>query len=137
MIGGGYDVVQDNAGYTTDTVGNRVFIVDAITGELLWSAGPTATDLNNARMVHGIPGSITVLDMNSDGFADRMYAGDTGAQVWRFDITNGNARGTLVAGGVFASLGSHDEATHQTINNRRFYNAPDVATIQQPGGAPS
>jgi type IV pilus assembly protein PilY1 len=136
VIGGGYDVVQDDTGYTTDTVGNRVFIVDAITGALLWSAGPTGTDLNNARMVHSIPGSITVLDMNSDGFADRMYAGDTGAQVWRWDITNGNARGSLVAGAVIASLGSHDEATHQAINNRRFYNAPDVAAIQQPGGAP-
>jgi type IV pilus assembly protein PilY1 len=59
-----------------------------------------------------------------------------GAQVWRWDITNGNARGSLVAGGVIASLGSHDEGTHQAINNRRFYNAPDVAAIQQPGGAP-
>ena len=136
VMGGGYDTIQDNTGYNTDSVGNRVYIVDAITGALLWSAGPTGADLNNARMVHGIPGSITVLDTNSDGFADRMYAGDTGAQVWRWDITNGNARGSLVVGGVIASLGSHDEATHQAINNRRFYNAPDVAAIQQPGGGP-
>jgi type IV pilus assembly protein PilY1 len=136
VIGGGYDPVQDSAGYNLDSTGNRIFIVDALTGALLWSAGPSGTDLNNARMVHGIPGNITVLDTDSNGLSDRMYAGDMGGQVWRFDITNGNARGTLVAGGVIASLGSHDETTHLAANNRRFYNAPDVAAIQQPGGAP-
>ena len=112
-------------------------MVDALTGELLWSAGPSGTDLNNNRMVHSIPATVTVLDTDSDGFSDRMYVGDMGGQVWRFDITNGNARDSLVAGGVIASVGSHDEATHETINNRRFYNAPDVAAIQQPGARPS
>ncbi len=136
VIGGGHDTIQDGTAYATDSVGNRVFIVDALSGALLWSAGPTGTDLDNTRMVHSIPGNITVLDTNSDGYSDRMYAGDLGAQVWRWDITNGNARSTLVAGGVIASLGSHDETTHLAVNNRRFYNAPDVAAIQQPGGAP-
>ncbi len=134
IMGGGYDPAQDGTTYTTDSIGNRIFIVDALTGELLWSAGPSGTDLNNNRMVHSIPANISVLDTEGDGFSDRMYAGDMGGQVWRFDITNGNARGSLVAGGVLASLGSHDETTHDPINNRRFYNAPDVAAIQQPGG---
>jgi type IV pilus assembly protein PilY1 len=136
VIGGGYDIVQDGTAYSVDSVGNRIFIVDALLGTLLWSAGPSGADLNHARMTHGIPGNITVLDTNSDGFSDRMYAGDMAAQLWRFDITNGNARGSLVAGGVIASLGSHDEATHQAVNNRRFYNAPDVAAIQRPDGGP-
>jgi type IV pilus assembly protein PilY1 len=136
VLGGGYDATQDNAGYQTDTVGNRVYIVDAVTGALLWSAGLTGTDLNNARMVHSIPAAVTVLDTNSDGLSDRMYAGDTGGQVWRWDITNGNPRASLVAGSVIASVGSHDESPHVPANNRRFYNAPDVAAIQQPGGAP-
>lgn len=136
VMGGGYDPTQDGVGYSTDTIGNRIFIVDALTGALLWSAGPSGTDLNDARMVHSIPSTVTVLDMNSDGLSDRMYVGDMGGQIWRWDITNGNARGSLVAGAVIASLGSHDETTHLPANNRRFYNAPDVAAIQQPGGAP-
>ena len=114
-MGGGYDPVQDGAGYTVDGFGNRIFMVDALSGALLWSAGPTGADLNHTRMTHGIPASITVLDINSDGFSDRMYAGDMSAQLWRFDITNGNARGSLVAGGVIASLGSHDETTHLAV----------------------
>ena len=136
IMGGGYDTLQDAAGYTVDSSGNRIFMVDALSGALLWSAGLTGADLNHARMTHGIPAAITVLDLNSDGFSDRMYAGDMSAQLWRFDITNGNARAALVAGGVIASLGSHDEATHLAVNNRRFYNAPDVAAIQEPGSAP-
>jgi type IV pilus assembly protein PilY1 len=136
IMGGGYDAAQDATGYTVDSVGNRIFMVDALSGALLWSVGPSGADLNNARMTHGIPANVTVLDLNSDGFSDRMYAGDMSAQLWRFDITNGNARGTLVAGGVIASLGSHDEGTHLAINNRRFYTAPDVAAIQEPGAVP-
>ena len=136
VMGGGYDTAQDGTTYATDSVGNRIFIVDALSGALLWSAGPSGADLNHARMTHSIPANITVLDMNSDGFADRMYAGDMSAQLWRFDITNGNARGALVAGGVLASLGSRDESPHVVANNRRFYNAPDVAAIVEPGAAP-
>jgi type IV pilus assembly protein PilY1 len=136
IMGGGYDPVQDGTGYNVDASGNRIFMVDALSGALLWSAGPSGSDLNRTRMTHGIPSAITVLDMNSDGFSDRMYAGDMSAQLWRFDITNGNARGSLVAGGVIASLGSHDETTHLAVNNRRFYNAPDVAAIVEPGAAP-
>jgi type IV pilus assembly protein PilY1 len=136
IMGGGYDTVQDGAAYATDGTGNRIFMVDALSGALLWSAGPSGADLNRTRMTHGFPAGITVLDINSDGFSDRMYAGDMSAQLWRFDITNGNARGSLVAGGVIASLGSHDESPHLAVNNRRFYNSPDVAAIVQPGAPP-
>ncbi|MGH8238881.1 MAG: pilus assembly protein, partial [Steroidobacteraceae bacterium] len=102
VLGGGYDTFQDGTGYTVDGSGNHIFMVDALSGALLWSAGPSGADLNNARMTHGIPASITVLDTNSDGLTDRMYAGDMSAQVWRFDITNGNGRVSLVDGGVIA-----------------------------------
>jgi type IV pilus assembly protein PilY1 len=119
IMGGGYDAAQDATGYTVDSVGNRIFMVDALSGALLWSVGPSGADLNNARMTHGIPANVTVLDLNSDGFSDRMFAGDMSAQLWRFDITNGNARGTLVAGGVIGSRGSHDEGTPLARNKPR------------------
>ncbi len=137
VVGGGYDNIEDNTNYVAaDTSGNRIFMVDALRGTLLWSAGSTGADFNHARMTHSIPAAVTVLDTNSDGFADRMYAGDMAAQLWRFDISNGNPKASLVAGGVLASLGSHEETTHQPANIRRFYNAPDVAAIQRPSGGP-
>jgi len=80
-------------------------------------------------MDFSIPADIRVLDLNSDGFADRMYAGDMGGQLWRFDITNGNTVSSLVAGGVIAQLGAAGLTTPTVADTRRFYYAPDVALV--------
>ncbi len=137
VFGGGYDPAQDATVYNSaDGVGNRLFMVDAIRGTLLWSAGSSGANLNLSRMTHSIPSEVTVLDTNSDGYADRMYVGDMAAQVWRFDITNGNSANSLVAGGVIASLGTKDDATPVEANARRFYSRADVAGLQRPGAPP-
>ena len=80
-------------------------------------------------MDYSIPSDIRVLDLNSDGFADRMYAADMGGQVWRFDITNGNQPSALVAGGVVAQLGAAGLLNPTAADIRRFYYAPDVALV--------
>ncbi len=136
VFGGGYDTVQDNGPYTTDAQGNQIFMVDALSGNVLWYAGPstdTAADLPLALMTHGIPGDVRVFDITGDGFADRMYAADMGGRVWRFDIHNGQARDDLVTGGVFASLGNAHLATHPDTTTRRFYSAPDVSFLNSGG----
>jgi type IV pilus assembly protein PilY1 len=132
VIGGGYDAMEDNGVfYAADTVGNHVYMVDAISGNLLWSAGATSGNFVNANMTHAIPSPVTVLDVDGDGYADRMYVGDMAAQVWRFDITNGNTVANLVAGGLIASLGTKKDAVHAAADVRRFYAAPDVAAEQK------
>jgi type IV pilus assembly protein PilY1 len=135
IFGGGYDAVEDGYSFVpSDTVGNHLYMVDAKSGALLWSAGPTSSNnFSNARMTHAIPGVVTVMDVNNDGFADRMYVGDMAGQVWRFDITNGNPASTLVTGGVIASLGTKEDTTHTMANTRRFYAAPDVALVEPVG----
>jgi type IV pilus assembly protein PilY1 len=136
VIGGGYDSVQDNGPYATDTVGNRIFMVDAVSGNLLWYAGPSSdanADLKLASMTHSIPADVRVLDLTGDGFADRMYVGDMGGRVWRFDIASGATKDALVTGGVFASLGNAHLTTHPDSSTRRFYNAPDVAFLGSSG----
>ena len=81
-------------------------------------------------MTNAIPAPVKVLDMNRDHVADRMYASDVGGRVWRFDIINGNAPGTLVEGGVMASLGAADLGpTPPAADARRFYVEPDVASL--------
>jgi type IV pilus assembly protein PilY1 len=130
IFGGGYDDGQDEPGYKVDSKGNAIFMVDALTGELVWSAGPGADrDLELDSMEHSIPAGIRVLDLDQDGLADRMYAGDMGGRVWRFDIVNGEPVGDLVVGGVFASLGAADLDSPQLPDVRRFYATPDVARI--------
>jgi type IV pilus assembly protein PilY1 len=143
IFGGGYDPAEDgsdiNGGYhVTNAVGNHIFMVDAITGLMLWSAGPTTgtDDLKLARMDHAIPSGITVLDLNGDSYADRMYVGDMAGQVWRFDINNGNPKATLVTGGVLASLGARDNVAHPNADARRFYAPPDVSLVASRATAP-
>ena len=37
-------------------------------------------------MKYCIPGDITPIDVNGDGLIERLYAGDVGGEIWRFDI---------------------------------------------------
>ena len=140
IFGGGYDDAQENYEYTADSSGNRIFIVDAASGRLLWFAGGPGgagtPDLELAHMTHSIPARIVALDTNGDQFADRLYAGDMGGRVWRLDLWNGQARARFGTGGVLAALGAGDTGDTRIEDNRRFYSAPDVALIRRRGADP-
>jgi type IV pilus assembly protein PilY1 len=142
IFGGGYEDSQDNEAYNTDLSGNRIYMVDAVSGALLWSAGGPngagvpAPDLNLAKMNNSIPADVLVLDTNQDGYADRLYATDTGARIWRFDIANGQPRASLVAGGILASLGAADMGSPTLADARRFYSVPDAAVVRNRGSSP-
>jgi type IV pilus assembly protein PilY1 len=143
IFGGGYDMAAETPTNTVETVGNRIFMVDAETGKLLWTARPgpgdnaTGTFLELTKMTNAIPGDITVLDTDGDGLADRMYTADLGGRIWRFDIFNGNTSGNpLVTGGALAQLGRGNVAGSTQADNRRFYNGPDVALVQRRGISP-
>ena len=137
IFGGGYDEAQENYSYTVDTVGNRIFMLDLEDGELLWYAGnDSGADLQLSDMNNSIPSRVTVLDTNADKFADRMYVGDMGGRLWRFDIWNGQTASDVVTGGVIAELGAGGVASPSLSITRRFYNAPDVAIIQRRGSQP-
>lgn len=131
IFGGGYDVDQDgNSTAADDDTGRAIFIVDAATGAKIWQAGPAGTangsdpDLVLNTMTNSIPSDIRVIDVNSDGYSDRMYVGDMRGQIWRFDIDNEGNTGAsdLATGGIIASIGGNT-----TDSNRRFYYAPDVS----------
>ncbi len=131
VIGGGYDTTQDNLGYSTDNIGNAIYMVDITDGSLVWSAGSTpGHDLVLPDMVNSIPASVNVLNLGQDKLADRMYVGDMGGRVWRFDINNGAIATDLVDGGVLASLGAADiGAGAPAADTRRFYNRPEVVPL--------
>jgi type IV pilus assembly protein PilY1 len=104
IFGGGYDVTQDNVGYNTDDTGNRLFIVDAISGAVLWHAGPTNTtglgydstaNFVHPKLANSIPGDMTRHRHDRRRLSlDRMYMADTGGRIWRFDINNGKRGGS-------------------------------------------
>jgi type IV pilus assembly protein PilY1 len=149
IFGGGYDYGQETQTYSADDTGNRVFMVDASSGKRLWFAGggfdpdtppdvPPDLPLVAAgnSMDNAIPSRVTVLDQNGDTFADRMYVGDMGGRIWRFDIINNSDAGDLVRGGIFAELGNAGSGSPSDADNRRFYNAPDISLVQKRGEAP-
>ncbi len=141
ILGGGYDPGQDDYAARTDGVGNAIFILDSLSGDLLWRGTKTGGDASfngattNGSMDYSIPGDVRAVDLNGDGYADRMFAADMGGQVWRFDIAHGQPAATLVSGGVFASLGSAALASASAADTRRFYYAPDVAIVSNDRGS--
>lgn len=125
IFGGGYDETQDNKEFrSVDAVGNAVFIVDADTGALLWSASNANADHIMTEMKYSIPARISVIDREGDGYADHMYVADMGGQLFRLDIHNGKGVSELVTGGIMADFGG-DAA----IDNRRFFYGPDVSEV--------
>ncbi len=147
IFGAGYDTGQDNYHYVEDGKGTGIYMLELSSGNLLWSAGGASStaNLKLADMKSAIPSDITVLDINGDTYADRMYVGDMGGRIWRFDIWHGQAPADLVSGGVLANLGAGylltNPAADTTIdpyksNARRFYYAPDVALVSARGSTP-
>jgi type IV pilus assembly protein PilY1 len=104
-----------------------------VSGALLWHGSRDGVhkdfNVSGRSMDYSIPARIRIVDIDGDGFLDRMYAGDMGGQVWRFDVSNGQSAANLVAGGVIAQLGGAPSASPAPEDVRRFYNAPDVAFI--------
>jgi len=152
FFSGGYDTNQDsNTFKENDTVGNAIYMVDATSGNLLWwaSKNGSGANLEIKEMVNSIPASLSVIDINGNGFVDMLYAVDTGGRIFRVDITqddNDNKdiydKLVLVAddynkypnsyakGGMIASLsvdGTDDDAKE---GNRRFYSKPSVGLIK-------
>lgn len=149
IFAGGYDPAQDDLNQadsvrTTDTQGNALYIVNASTGALIWSASSAAGhSVQLAKMKYSIPSTVRVIDIQQQNgvlasdpkqLADQIFFGDMGGQVWRFFINNGESGAALVSpggssgDGVFASLGGSDVASA-----RRFYHEPDVALVLKKG----
>ncbi len=127
FIGAGYSTIKDNSGVGADDLtGRGMYMVDAESGTLKWSLTPAAQSDTNTHFsgVDSIPSRIAVLDSDSDGLVDRLYAGDTGGNVWRVDMpgANSNSGETPWTAIKLASLGGSTVAT-----DRRFFSQPVIA----------
>ncbi|MEM7255053.1 MAG: hypothetical protein AAF493_26940, partial [Pseudomonadota bacterium] len=150
FFAGGYDDTQDNAILPQDdVVGRALFMVDAMTGQKLWMAGSSAvTPTPNtvlSTMTNSVPADLTAFDITGDGLTDRIYFGDTRAQLFRIDIDNenvglaGDVSGNkkFAIGGRLATLQkSTSTATPGAAQNRRFFYRPDVSFAAPPDAVP-
>ncbi len=124
---GGYDANQDgNDTREDDAKGNAIYMVDAATGALLWTAGKSGEDLNISDMKNSMPASLSAIDITGDGHINYLFAADTAGRVFRIDIDQGNTgASTFATGGMIAQVGGDT-----TANNLRFYNKPNVALVK-------
>ena len=159
IFGGGYDMCYEYEGFqvgVTDSElgdcsgksnaeGNAVYIINAKTGALIWSAssdsGATKTV---ATMKNSIVAGVTTLDRDNDGFMDHIYFADLGGQVFRADFTNAG----FVKPAASATATSSPETSFtntrvtrvlqpaysgsNTKYNHRFYERPAVSFYRNP-----
>jgi type IV pilus assembly protein PilY1 len=111
FVGGGYDTASNNS------LGKAVFAVDANTGAKLWEYyyATGATD-DRKYMNFSVPGNPLALDLSNDGYIDRLYIGDVGGQIWRFDLNPNPTATDGTAGVAHLTAGMVDNWT-----GRRFF----------------
>jgi hypothetical protein len=129
FFAGGYDPDKDNMGNGDDDEGIAIYIVNALTGELIWKvaggSGVTSdTVFMHPDMVDSIPAEIETLDSNSNGVVDRVYVGDTGGAVWRLDLPEGEGAGWRRNNWFASKLA--ELGNDSTPNDRRFFHGVDV-----------
>lgn len=127
LFGGGYDQDADTQSQiAANDIGRAIYMVDAETGALLWSAGKTKGDILLSEMEYSIPGELTLIDIDQDGLTDYFFAVDIGGQLIRMDINPANTwPGNFATGGVIARL-----AGTSTGDTRRFFESPAVAIAE-------
>jgi len=84
FMGSGYD------NSPSEVVGNVFYAVDAETGEYFWAfyAGEVDTTVDLGwNIPNTIPGSPSIMDIDQDGYADRVYVADLDGRVWKVDVS--------------------------------------------------
>lgn len=131
LFGGGYDPLINRGPVTVQrSSGNAVYMVDASSGRLIWSAG--AGDYHALpldRMRHSIAAGLTVLDKNDDCYADTLFAIDIVGNLFRIDLQfSPDAPEHLAEGGMIADIGGGAR------NFRQFVNAADISLLTAADG---
>ncbi|SCK31034.1 pilus assembly protein [Vogesella sp. LIG4] len=134
IFGAGYDAAAEDSG-SARSMGRGIFIVDAFTGALVWKAvsGNVSTDCTTSGsnptctkvsgMDYSIPGGIATVDRDLNGYVERLYAGDTGGNVWRVDLGTAKSGSNTVptfSVNKIATLGGSGTSA------RKFMYEPDV-----------
>jgi len=84
FVGGGFDPDEKDK---DATVGRGFFVIDIKTGEVLWKFSYDTNEGENNKMTHSMAAPPKAVDLNFDGYVDRVYVGDLGGQMWVFDVS--------------------------------------------------
>jgi type IV pilus assembly protein PilY1 len=98
FVGGGFDSSHSNYNLL-NKMSEAFFVIDLSNGAKLWEYyNATLSTDDRQYMNFSIPASPTAVDLNNDGYIDRVYIGDVGGQLWKFDVAP--TGGATVSGGL-------------------------------------
>lgn len=110
VMGGGYDAAAEDAATPgTTTMGNAVFVLNALTGAFVHRFD---TD-------RSVPADVSLFDSDSDGYTDRAYAVDTGGNIYRIDFETPTSSAKT-------DWGIYKVAALAGTGTRKFFYAPDI-----------
>lgn len=95
----------------------------------IWSytygtGSPTSPNKYDTNMQFSFPGQMTAIDTFGSGYTDTLYAGDTGGNLWRFDV--GNKTVVNWAGNKIFSSNPGNQGASDT--GRKIFYTPSVVT---------
>jgi len=124
IVSGGYhktsdpnDALNYNAASTT---GRGIYIIDVTNGRVLGVKRftPAATD-GRQLMLYAMPSTPSVFDIDHDGYADVIYIGDLGGNVWKWVLKYDPLRGNKLGDAVNDAA----DVTQPTTRFRRWFAA--------------
>ena len=91
FVGSGYDNNPDPG----VILGNTFYAVDLAAGSIFWTfeadevdtSDPARTNDQFPNIQNTLPGSASYVDIDRNGYADRVYIGDLDGRIWKVDVT--------------------------------------------------
>jgi type IV pilus assembly protein PilY1 len=122
FFGGGYDTAINNAH------GKAFFAVDLSDGSKLWEYYNNSSGDDRQYMNFSLTENSTAVDLNNDGYVDRVYIGDTGGQLWKFDVS-ASSTSSWTGKRLFTANPSQTNppASGEFYPAQAFYGAPALA----------
>ncbi|HEY8856388.1 MAG TPA: hypothetical protein VIM43_03400, partial [Rugosibacter sp.] len=131
VFGAGYDAAQEDkpsGSARMVTMGRGVFVVDAATGAKINLLSPPT-----GVQGYSFAADVTPLDLDGDGYVDRIYAADTGGNIFRFDAVQTAEIGTAGYWKTYQIAKVGDVGNDGGSDARKFLFAPEVVPFRDAG----
>ncbi len=116
VFGAGYDATAEDASTPgTTTMGNAIYVLDAISGNLLKQFAASRS----------VPADVALIDSDFDCYIDRAYAVDLAGSVYRIDFETATDNGPSAW-----TIYTLADLSGGTSTGRKFFFAPDVVVTR-------
>jgi len=136
FVGGGFDSTFANYSSGSKTT-EAFFAIDLSNGYKLWEYyNATGSTDDRQYMNFSLAADPTAVDLDNDGYVDRVYIGDVGGQLWKFDVapsggatTSGSLINNWTGKRLFAAASSqaNPPAAGEFYPSQAIFGAPALA----------